>query len=66
MAKFTPIRSGDDALDRAQDAIAKAIGGKFEKPASPPKVSGSKGGNAALASLLKALASLGLIVDTTT
>jgi hypothetical protein len=33
---------------------------------TPPTVSGSKGGNAALASLITALESLGLIVDTTT
>lgn len=33
---------------------------------TPVTVTGSKGGNAALASLLTALASLGLIVDSTT
>lgn len=35
-------------------------------PAAKPTVAGSKGGNAALASLLSALASLGLVTDTTT
>ena len=35
-------------------------------PISQPTVSGSKGGNAALTSLLVALATLGLVVDTTT
>jgi hypothetical protein len=33
---------------------------------TPPTVSGSRGGNAALASLLTALEGLGLIVDATT
>jgi len=33
---------------------------------SPPSVTGSRGGNAALASLLTALASLGVILDNTT
>jgi hypothetical protein len=35
-------------------------------PVSRPTVTGSKGGNAALGSLVSALASLGLIVDSTT
>lgn len=35
-------------------------------PIAKPTVTGSRGGNAALASLLTALASLGLIVDNTT
>jgi hypothetical protein len=35
-------------------------------PAAKPTVSGSKGGNAALASLMSALSALGLVTDTTT
>ncbi len=35
-------------------------------PAAKPTVSGSRGGNAALASLLTGLAGLGLITDSTT
>ncbi|MCY7323368.1 MAG: hypothetical protein LH660_16570, partial [Phormidesmis sp. CAN_BIN36] len=35
-------------------------------PAAKPTVTGSKGGNAALASLITALATLGLVTDTTT
>jgi hypothetical protein len=34
-------------------------------PSTPPTITGSRGGNAALASLLTALASLGLIVNST-
>lgn len=35
-------------------------------PVNVPKITGSKGGNAALASLITALAKLGLVVDETT
>ena len=35
-------------------------------PATPPIVTGSKGGNAALTSLMAALVSLGLVIDQTT
>jgi hypothetical protein len=35
-------------------------------PASAPTISGSRGGNAALASLITALAATGLIIDGTT
>lgn len=38
----------------------------FIPPAAPPTVIGSRGGNAALASLLTGLAGLGIIVDSTT
>ena len=41
------------------------VASQFES-SPPPVVSGSKSGNAALASLITALASLGLIVDKTT
>ncbi len=44
----------------------KQVGFYGATPASKPTVSGSKGGNAALASLLTALANLGLITDSTT
>jgi hypothetical protein len=39
--------------------------GNFYNP-HPPKVTGSKGGNAALTSLMKALSELDLVVDETT
>lgn len=35
------------------------------KPVPPPTVTGAKGGNAALTSLIAALVQLGLITDTT-
>lgn len=38
----------------------------FVPPSSPPTVLGSRGGNAALASMLSGLASLGVIIDSTT
>jgi hypothetical protein len=45
---------------------SNAIGFYGSAPAAQPTVTGAKGGNAALASLLSALAGLGLIVDSTT
>ncbi|MGW3144840.1 hypothetical protein ACWDG1_09195 [Streptomyces sp. NPDC001177] len=45
------------------DGAANQIGFYGATPASKPTVTGSRGGNAALASLLSALATLGLITD---
>lgn len=60
-------RSAADVL-KTDDALS--IGGNVgfynTTPAAKPTVSGSRGGNAALASLLTALAGLGLITDSTT
>lgn len=42
------------------------ISGTLVVGSTPPVVSGSRGGNAALASLISALASIGMIVDNTT
>ena len=56
-------------ITRATGAVALLAGmGVFghAAPASRPTVTGAKGGNAALASLLAALASYGLITDSTT
>jgi hypothetical protein len=62
---------GSETLDaviiRAQKNSGSAkIGFLGAAPAARPIVTGSKGGNAALASLVTALASLGLITDATT
>jgi len=63
----------DDA-PQAHQAVSAGIAaledkvGQLQKLATktPPGVTGSKGGNAALASLITALASLGLVKDGTT
>lgn len=47
-------------------AVSGNVGFYGTAPAAKPTVTGSRGGNAALASLLTALASLGLITDSTT
>jgi hypothetical protein len=47
------------------DGAANQVGFYGAAPASKPTVTGSRGGNAALASLLSALATLGLITDGT-
>lgn len=66
-AKFIPLRTTDPDLARVQDAVARAVNPLLKRlDGTPPTVTGSRGGNAALASLLSALATLGLIVDETT
>lgn len=56
--------------DRTPTTIIEALGDKLAfngaTPINKPTVTGSRGGNAALASLLTALAQLGLITDSTT
>ena len=47
-------------------AIVGKVGFNGTAPAAKPTVTGSRGGNAALASLLTALAGLGLLTDSTT
>jgi hypothetical protein len=47
-------------------ASGGAVGFLGATPATRPTVTGAKGGNAALASLLTALAALGLVTDSTT
>jgi hypothetical protein len=69
MRKVSKIVTGLPELDRVQDSWAAvlnpALARTFEIPAVPPTVTGSRGGNAALASLITALVSLGLIKDGT-
>lgn len=69
MALVIPIKGQTDwdvTLNAALQELAAEITLKLDAPASPPSVTGSRGGNAALASLLTVLASLGLITDSTT
>ena len=47
-------------------ASGKGVGFNGTAPIAKPTVTGSKGGNAALGSLITALAAYGLITDTTT
>ena len=49
-----------------QVAVQQGVGFHDTSPAAKPAVTGAKGGNAALASLLTELASLGLITDSST
>src|ERR1700741_3439712 len=48
------------------EGAANQVGFYGASPASKPTITGSRGGNAALASLITALATLGLITDNTT
>ncbi len=53
-------------LEVRQDTSQPLIGFLGATPVARPTVSGSRGGNAALASLITALANLGLVTDSTT
>jgi hypothetical protein len=64
--KFTPLRTDDSDLSRVQDEIARAVNPALRKLDTVPAVTGSCGGNAALKSLVSALAGMGLITDHTT
>lgn len=54
------------AVKHTLDGATNQVGFYGAAPASKPAVTGSRGGNAALASLITALATLGLITDNTT
>jgi parallel beta-helix repeat protein len=56
----------DVRIDGQIDHNGTTVGFYGTTPAAQPTVTGSKGGNAALASLLTALATLGLVTDSTT
>lgn len=49
-----------------RDTLMRADAQNFKRLTAPPEITGSRGGNAALAVLLTALAAMGLIVDSTT
>jgi hypothetical protein len=69
MALTIPVKGQPDwdvTLNQALIDLDSEIALKFTTPVSPPSVTGSRGGNAALASLLTALASLGMITNNTT
>lgn len=69
MALVIPIKGQTDwdvTLNEALQTLDTEIQGKLTTPVAPPSVTGSRGGNAALASLLTVLAGLGLITDNTT
>lgn len=61
---FTPV--GAVAATNVQAAIQELDTEKLAKSAMPYNVTGSRGGNAALASLLTQLATAGIITDSTT
>lgn len=58
--------AGEIEVDGALNHDGTTIGFYGATPVTKPTVTGAKGGNAALASLLTALVNLGLITDTTT
>jgi len=69
MAITIPVRGQTDwdvTLNNALIALQADVNTRFTTPSTPPAVTGSRGGNAALASLLTTLATLGLITDNTT
>jgi hypothetical protein len=66
MAITVPVQGQSDWAVTLNTALTQLENEKFPTPVSPPSVTGSRGGNAALASLLTALASLGLITNNTT
>lgn len=63
--KLSKILVDDDRLNRWQDHVIGTLNPVLGKLSSAPAVTGSKGGNAALTSLITALAKLGLIADET-
>ena len=58
--------TGGALIDVYRDAGVKKIGFFGSAPVAKPTVTGAKGGNAAITSLLSQLAAYGLIVDSTT
>ncbi len=63
-AAIVPTQLGLPRVEVLADGLY--FGGRLVGPFDPPTVAGTRGGNAALASLLNALASLGVVVDGTT
>jgi hypothetical protein len=57
---------GNAEIDGALNHDGTTVGFYGTAPVSKPTITGSKGGNVALASLITALVSLGLIIDNTT
>jgi hypothetical protein len=65
MARIARIQSQDDGVNRLQDEIAKAVNPLLRRLEARPEVTGSTGGNVALASLMAALDAIGLITNKT-
>lgn len=61
---FSPLALGGSAISVGNSG--QQVGFMGATPVSRPTVTGSRGGNAALASLLTALAALGLVTDSST
>ncbi len=64
--KLSKILVDDDRLNRWQDQVIGVLNPVLQQLGQVPTVTGSKGGNAALASLISALVKIGLIEDKTT
>jgi hypothetical protein len=64
--RFRDLFLGRNAAIGGTLAVTGNVGFNGTAPAAKPTVTGSRGGNAALASLLTALAGLGLITDSST
>lgn len=64
--RIARVHSTDPVVNRIQDHLAEVLNPLLGRLDSKPVVTGSRGGNAALASLLTALHILGLITDRTT
>ena len=60
-----PLFQAAAAVVYMRDATGQAVALYPHPTANPPTVTGSKGSNAALTSLMQALAGLGLVVDQT-
>ena len=63
--KFDPPNFKEQALNRSFDQVQASLNPLLKRVQAGTKVSGSTGGNAALKSLIKALASAGIITDET-
>lgn len=63
---LTKIQSKDEVFNRFQDQLLEVVNPVLRDLGTAPVVSGSRGGNVALGSLLTALAQIGLIEDKTT
>lgn len=63
---LTKIQSKDEVVNRLQDQLLEVVNPVLRDLGTAPRVTGSRGGNAALASLLTALVQIGLIEDGTT
>ncbi len=63
--QLTKLLTGNETVDRVQDHVMAQVNPTIKRIQSGAVVSGSKGGNAALASLIAALAAAGIIQDKT-